>query len=304
LKIHAQLRKCVFVCIVAILVVSGPLMVEQAWANYSVSVGYADNLRPTPFFPLPWSGSSNVALFAGNPGGAVPPVGTYDSGAIMIANTGASAIQINNFSVTVPTWNGDGIGTNTANLSNEWAAFASSFSGAGLTVNPGQVVIFTQDGNINGNNSFDTSDNGLAASQFLNGNPTPTNNCGVGTNMASPACAAAMPTVTADVNGVSTTFDDTAFVLNSGAFDAVNYNPCFNPADTPGNCNESQQWRLIGTVGTACPGGVCPTPEPGSLALMSTLLPGFAGITWIRRRRKIDRIVTSTPDRTAPPSTT
>jgi len=79
---------------------------------------------------------------------------------------------------------------------------------------------------------------------------------------------------------------------------------CPNRNEPSGNCNESQQWRLIGTVVIQCPGGVCPTPEPGSLALMSTILPGFAGITWIRPRRKIDRIVHRTPDRTAPPITT
>jgi len=284
------------VCIAAIFVVSGPLVVDQAWANYSVSVGYADNLRPTPFFPSPWSGSANVSLFAGSPPGAIPPVGAFDSGAVMIANTGATPISLSALSVHIPTWSGAGIGTNTATLANEWAAFGPY----PVTIPVGDVAIFTQNFAINGNNSFDTTDPGLAAGQFNNGNPTPTNNCGVGSNASSPACAAAMPTVTAMVDGVSTLFNDSAFVLNGGGFDSVNYNPCLNPADTPGNCNESLQWRLIGTGGTSCPGGVCATPEPGSLALMSTILPGFAGITWIRRRRKIERIISNTPDRTAP----
>src|SRR5271166_3568649 len=36
----------------------------HAVSPYSVSVGYADDLRPTPFFPNPWCGGANVALFA------------------------------------------------------------------------------------------------------------------------------------------------------------------------------------------------------------------------------------------------
>jgi hypothetical protein len=65
-------------------------------ADISVYVGYADNLRPSPFFPNPWDGSPNTIFVGAAPSG-------YDAGAIRIDNTSASAITINDVSVVLPT---------------------------------------------------------------------------------------------------------------------------------------------------------------------------------------------------------
>src|SRR5262249_28239423 len=45
-----------------------------------VAVGYADNLRPSPFFPNPWAGSPNVVFVGEN------SPNNEDSGAIRIVN--------------------------------------------------------------------------------------------------------------------------------------------------------------------------------------------------------------------------
>src|SRR6266481_3918787 len=67
----------------------------QAMAgSYDVFVGYADNLRPTGFFPNPWDGAASVDLFAG----AGP---SFDAGAVMIHNNSAAAFTINDLVVTL-----------------------------------------------------------------------------------------------------------------------------------------------------------------------------------------------------------
>ena len=71
--------------------------VGQASAgNIEVQVGYADGLRPSPFFPNPWDGGTNVALFAGAASGG--PM-DYDAGAIRVINNGGSAISLQNLVV-------------------------------------------------------------------------------------------------------------------------------------------------------------------------------------------------------------
>jgi len=103
-----------------------------------VQVGYADGLRPSPFFPNPWSGGANVALFAGF--GTAGPM-DFDAGAIRVINNGASPFTINNLVV-------DGFG--------DGASYSlwGSFLGAGFSLNPGKSAIFTQTSSYN----FDTSD--------------------------------------------------------------------------------------------------------------------------------------------------
>lgn len=113
--------------------------VGQAQAgNIEVQVGYADGLRPSPFFPSPWDGGANVALFAGfGSGGSTD----FDAGAIRVINNGGSAIVLQNLVV-------DGFG--------DGASYSlwGSYLGAGFSLNPGQSAIFTQTSSYN----FDTSD--------------------------------------------------------------------------------------------------------------------------------------------------
>ncbi len=59
----------------------------------SVSVGYADNLRPSPFFPVPWDGSPNTVFVGSGP--------SYDTGAILITNNTSSPVTIDDVKVTL-----------------------------------------------------------------------------------------------------------------------------------------------------------------------------------------------------------
>ncbi len=121
--------------IVKIVSVVGLLAVvaDLAQASYVVQVGYADNLRPTPFFPSPWSGGANVDFFDG----AGP---SFDAGAIRVINTGATSISFDG--LTVDSF-GNGASYNIWNGS------------IGNSILAGHSAIFTQNAGFN----FDTSDN-------------------------------------------------------------------------------------------------------------------------------------------------
>lgn len=251
------------------------VLAPRASAQVDVSVGYADNTRSSPFFPIPWSTSPGVQFFYGNPAGPQGslPAGSYDSGAIMLTNVSAtSSFTLDSISVHVPTWSGAGIGTNTATNSNEWAAFTFP-----VTVAPGMSIILTQNGLLNGNNELDTSDPG-------NGTLNSTNNCDPGNAFAianAAFCASIAPTVTLVINGgAPMTFTDSGQVLDTGGFDVAGASICPGGLGTPGACNESLQWRPIGTTGIGNPGGN--TPEPASLLLLGTGILSLCGA--VRKR--------------------
>lgn len=230
------------------------LLALPAMAQVSISVGYADDLRPSPFFPNPWSGSPNT-IFIGN-------ASNVDAGAIMITNTSGSTIVVNSVLVTVPTWNGP------ANT-NLW--------GTNISLPNGDSLVLTQTSPYN----FDTSDpGGIVDGTFLNS----TNNCDPSNAFAiahAAGCAAIAPTIVLTMNGGAPgTFTDSGQVLDTGGFDFVNANPCPVRGDVPGACNESLQWRLIGTTGITNPGGN--TPEPGSMVLVASGLIGLGRKTWKR----------------------
>jgi len=144
------------------------LMLEVAWeslehagipphslagSDASVYVGYADNLRASPFFPIGFG--LNDSLGTISPGGITQVFtggGTFDSGAILIVNTGASSFTLDSLSATVPTWTNAAppSRTESTNAGDIWAAFGN------ITLMPGNGAIFTQTGSFN----FDTSDFG------------------------------------------------------------------------------------------------------------------------------------------------
>jgi len=226
-----------------VLLVAFGVLAPRATADASVFVGYGDGLRPSPFFPTPWSGSAGVTFIGNATGG--------DAGAIRIDNTGASAITITDISVSI---NGTGLG-------DIWSASLP------VTLGAGDTLIVTQTFDFN----FDTSD-----VHFITTNTAPC--LGLVTDPA--VCATTFPIISVTFQGVGTsTFNDTGHVLDTGGFDFVNALVCPNPLEASGNCNESLQWRPVGTTGIGNPGGV--TPEPASLVLLGT---GIAGL--VMRRRK------------------
>ena len=59
-------------------------------AQVEVQVGYADNIRASPFFPMPWFGGPGVDLFSDPLGNAE----SYDAGAVRVINKGMSNVTI------------------------------------------------------------------------------------------------------------------------------------------------------------------------------------------------------------------
>ena len=151
-------------------------------AGLAVFVGYADNLRANPNFPVPWQGSPNTVFIGQGP--------EFDSGAIRIDNNTSSPIHIDDVFVTVPGWTvsavRDAQGNGVADL---WGSF---------TIPPNSTVILAQTAGEN----FDTSDFGVR---------------GCGDTLANGQSP--IPTVKITINGAATTFSDTGHVLDTGGFD-------------------------------------------------------------------------------------
>jgi len=209
------------------LMISGLLLSSPGIANavdvYDVYVGYADNLRPdapSAFFPNPWSGSSNVALFVGN-------ATNVDAGAVMITNTGATGLTLSSLSVTMPQAGG-------------MSPFVLWSSSLPFVLPSGMDAIFTQTTQYN----FDTSDYAIVPANLLD-------NCSTGPTASTPTCVNNRPVVTITTGDGTVAFNDTGHVLDTGGFDA---NCCLPQG------NESLNWRLIGTTGVENPNGTVPEP--------------------------------------------
>ena len=111
----------------------------------TVQVGYADNIRPSPFFPNPWSGGALVDTFAG--GGS-----SFDAGAVRVINNGAVSIVFGG--LTVDSF-GDG------------ASFTLWNGYIGSVILPGHSMIFTQTVSYNFDSSDDQGGNPFAIPRLL-----------------------------------------------------------------------------------------------------------------------------------------
>jgi len=226
--------------------------------GFTVFVGYADNLRPSGFFPTPWLGGSNVVS-------QTPAGQSLDTGAVRIDDTGGTILTITGFTVA---FNGG------AQVFSFWSP---------LVLNPGQVGIFTQTGSFN----FDTSDFGMFGGfPPVSLYPTIPGNNAIGGCSSTAAilaasafaatCAANAPVVSFMVNGNPFSATDSGQILNTGGWDFVN-NGVFGE-----DGNESINWNEIGSGANRGGTGV---PEPSTMFLLGSGLLSLCGIA----RRKLIR---------------
>ncbi len=217
--------------------------------SFAVYAGYADNLRPSGFFPTPWLGDANIVSESS-------AAQSFDTGAVRIDNIGANPITITNFTVTM---NGGG-----GPVYSIWGS---------LTIGVGQDGIFTQTSSYN----FDSSDNSTAGPPGgISGSDPGSNGIGGCSSTAAAQasagitayCAGRQPIISFDENGTLVTLNDAGHIIDSGNYDFINGSP---------DGNESINWNLIGSPATR--GGV---PEPSTWAMM---LLGFAGLGLAARRR-------------------
>jgi hypothetical protein len=205
--------------------------------SIEVFVAYADNLRPSGFFPSVWLGGPNVVS-------QTPTGQSLDAGDIRIENSTGASITVTNFQVYFP------------NISSTYSIWSS------LNIGDGQNGIFTQTGSYN----FDTSDfgqfgnyppNALAPDNCLsNGNTSQIGGCASSSSFVAAAgygaaCAATSPVISFDIGSTLYTFTDTGHILNTGGWDFVN-NSFYG-----GDGNESINWNVVGSEPVR--GGV---PEP------------------------------------------
>jgi RHS repeat-associated protein len=184
-----------------------------------VFVGYADDARPHPDFPVPWQGAPNV-LFLG--------AGPFDDGAVRLDNLSDSPLAVDKVVVDMQVKPG------------LYYAIGPTFSLWGsFTIPPHQSAILT------GYQipDFDTSDvNGLLA-------------C----NQPIPPDYAQIPKITVTIGGSSTSYLDTAHILDTFGTDRF---WCL-----PGDGNESLQWREIGGSASTSPGRVFLLPAAATVPL-------------------------------------
>jgi hypothetical protein len=189
---------------------NGDIIISQSHCDVTtlpVSVGYADTFHyfapncpsSVPNFPSPWQGSSNVQFVGQTSTSAANPCG-YDAGAIKVDNSSAQPITVH---VTVDVNGGD------------FAVSGKTFHydlWGDQTVAPGKSLVLTQFGG-NGDN-FDTSD---------------TQRGDVCTNSGS------IPVVHVTIDGLTTTYRDTAQVLDTQGRD---WSDCYG-------VNESHNWSQL-----------------------------------------------------------
>ena len=198
--------------------------------NVQIYVSYAESQTPAFFFPNPWYGSPNTQ-FLGHPGSA------YNTGGILIANTGATNVVL-----TRGAWVD---GFRNGKVYKLWDNFIPA---QGRTIRPGSTLILAQTttctrGGALTCSDFDTSDTTV-------GKVVTTNS----------------PVIHLTLNGVPQSFTDTGQILNTGGVDI----------GAKLMRNESMQWRLVGTTSPLFPGGSGVLPGPVSTSRNDISRTGLA----------------------------
>jgi hypothetical protein len=212
--------------------------------NIVVYVGYADNLRPSGFFPTPWLGGAGIV--------SETPVGqNLDTGAVRIDNSTGAAITISGMAVTL----GGG------QVFSIWSP---------LVIPDGGIGIFTQTASYN----FDSSDFGLFGAGPVNVDAAhPLGGCTNPANATEVAnCLAYQPLVVFNLDGTPASYRDSGHVLDTVGYDLINL-----PRPS-GDGNESINWNLIGTTPTRGGGGSA--PEPAAVLLMGPALLALGLFRW------------------------
>ena len=271
-----------------VLMAMGPFFTTVAYAatpripsSVVLAVSYADTEgrgnqsgNCDTCFPSPWCGSPGIQFigsstnYNGNSTDANNcRAGDWDTGAILVMNTGTSPVTFTNLTVAFPlpsSGNSSGdtvIPTCKAEerpiTFNVWFGQQyywhnlgdPAFNGGPITVPAGGEAIFAgtssdnsyhcptgnypSTGTINGTYDFDTSD------AYYLGGCTPTTD---------PSSA---PRIVFSANGYSTTtYNDTGHTLDTGGIDTGN---CTPTQSDPQWGHENLGWRLIGTCGEGCP---------------------------------------------------
>lgn len=211
----------------------------------AVYVGYADNLRPSGFFPTPWLGGSGVVSESS-------AAQSFDTGAIRVDNNTGATITISSF-------------TTTFNAGSVVFSFWTP-----LVIPNGDSGIFTQTASYN----YDTSDFG-----YFGGGPVnidaghPLGGCTNPQNATQVAgCLAYQPVISFSVDGApALSYTDSGHILDTFGYDFIN-------GSSDGN--ESINWNLVGSTPVRGGTGI---PEPGSYALLGGGLSALA--LGLRRKR-------------------
>ncbi len=151
---------------------------QQALAVY---VGYADSLRPSGAFPIPWQGSPNTIFLGGT--------GPFDAGAVRLDNATDQPLQVDDVTVDLQRPNTSAFQFLPPPVFDLWGSFIVPAHG---------TVILTQQIFPD----FDTSD-------------YPIVDCGQTVSPFDPR----VPKVTITLGGVATAYFDTAHVLDTGGAD-------------------------------------------------------------------------------------
>src|SRR5947207_1108909 len=107
-------------------IVAGPP--ASAATNVNVFVAYADNLRPSGFFPTPWKGAPNTLFIGNGP--------SFDAGAIRLDNPTGAPLPVDNVSVDLQ---------RPGPVFKRWGSFTIPAHGSAILTQTGQYNFDTND---------------------------------------------------------------------------------------------------------------------------------------------------------------